>query len=139
MSLKDDMKLLSERKCYIVGALHILRSEQDLLFVLANCMQSTQLLIALIAKCKKKYSSTKNDLQFIAPLERVLSKLMRQFNLIFAKLAAKEEICIAGVAVVAEAVAVMQTKMVVGFLKLYEKYSSDHTVGIIGMVLCGVR
>ena len=137
MSLKEDMKLLDERKYYTVGELHILRSEEDLQVALVNAMQSIQILIYYIRKTKSKYENPKKqDLKFISPLEVVLSKLLKQINIIFDKLKAdKENFCVPGVSVIIEAIAIMLTKIVINFMELLNKYKEDYAILIIGQVM----
>ena len=133
---KEDIKLLIERKFHIVGALHILRSEEDLQLVMLNAMQSIKIIILYIAKCRLKYGQNKKyNIEFLDALELAISKFLKKLAEVSSGLKdVKGKICIPGTSMVTESIATMLTKVAIYINQLEGSYSSDYTVPIIGLV-----
>jgi len=124
---------LLDQKYFMTGELHFLRSEKDLLEVLANAMQSTNAIIRLINKIKPKFPD--NSIDWILPLEKVIFKLLLQIKRICLILQSKESICIPGICISMECVAVILSKIIIFLIKLRKDYKEETIIDIIGQVV----
>jgi hypothetical protein len=116
----------------MTGELHFLRSQNDLLEVLVNVMQSTNAIIRLINKAK--LNPIDNSTEWILHLEKVIFKLLLQIKHICSILQSKDPVCIPGICLSMECIAVILTKTIIFLINLRKEYKEEIVIDIIGQV-----